>query len=135
MSQWPAELKKTKHRSAVMSVLENAKTPMSVDEIYDALKASGDSVWLSTIYRILDSLLQYQVINKINISDQQAVYKLNKHTHSHYAICLNCKKIIELDHCALSAYQEMLNEKHFLVKGHKIEIYGLCQKCQNKVII
>ena len=128
---WPAELKKTKYRVALYEIFQESDRPLMVEEIVQLMQQKGHKVWLSTVYRLLISFQHYHLISKTTLLNDQAVYELVRDKHSHYAICMNCKKVIELEHCVVQHYSEQLQKHHFLVQGHKIEIYGLCQDCQH----
>lgn len=128
---WPKELKKTKHRLAIFELFQRANKPLSIVEIQNALTKNNQEIWLSTIYRILECFLEYNMINKINVLDQDAVYyELNLNQHSHYALCIHCRKVIELDHCPMDLFEESLDKKGFQITGHRMEIYGVCDSCQ-----
>jgi Fe2+ or Zn2+ uptake regulation protein len=47
-------LKKTKTREAILSILSNSKFPLTADEIFEKIKSNGNFT-LSTIYRSLFS--------------------------------------------------------------------------------
>lgn len=130
--EWPASLKKTKHRLALMEILQRAKRPYTVEELDALLKEQGQKIWLSTIYRNLISLCEVGLVTKTTLINQETVYELTKAQHHHFAMCINCKETIELQHCALQSYQDVLADHHFLIQGHKIEIYGLCEHCRSK---
>lgn len=130
-SEWPKGVKKTKPRQYVLSVLEKARSPLSVLEIYHAIEKDGKSVWMSTVYRILELFVSKGLATKTTLMDSDmAIYALNRHQHKHYAVCLNCHKIIELENCPMDAFVPELDESGFHVVGHKVELYGYCQNCE-----
>lgn len=128
---WPKELKKTKHRQAILDIFSEENKPLSIVEIQNALHQKNQQIWLSTIYRILDSFEQHHLINKITMLNQEAVYyELNLNQHAHYAICVKCRNVIELDHCPMNLFEQNLQKDKFKVYGHRMEIFGVCQNCQ-----
>lgn len=134
-SPWPDGLKKTKQRQCVLSVLENAEVPLSAVDIYNKIESSGSSVWLSTIYRILDLFVKKDLVIKNTVLDNEmSVYELNKYQHKHYAICLGCKKVIPMKNCPMDMFVPNLEDKEFKIMGHKIELYGYCKDCKDKYI-
>lgn len=129
-NEWPKGVKKTKPRQYVLSVLENADGPLSVQDIYSQIAKNGESVWISTIYRILELFVSKGLVTKTSFMDNDmAIYALNRHQHKHYAVCLNCHKIIELENCPMDAFVPQLNDNNFRVVGHKVELYGYCKNC------
>lgn len=131
---WPAGVKKTRQRVCVISVLERAASPLSAAEIYRQLEEDGSPGWLSTVYRILELFVQKGVVLKTTVLDgEMAVYELNRNRHKHYAVCMNCHKMIELDCCPLEKYFPEVENGEFRVLGHKVEMYGYCKECDKKI--
>ena len=127
---WPAGIKKTKQRKCVFSVLERAQVPLSAPEIYSQVLSEDASVWLSTVYRILDYFLGEGLVVKTSVMDSgMAFYTLNRNKHSHYAVCVNCHKVVELVNCPMEKFVPEIAESDFHVLGHRVEMYGYCKDC------
>jgi len=127
---WPAGMKKTKPRECVLSVLEHADSPISAMDICSRIEKEGSTVWLSTVYRILELLVKNGTVIKNTIMDNDmAVYELNRNHHKHYAICVNCHKIIPMDNCPMEEFVPKLEDTDFRILGHKVEMYGYCKEC------
>lgn len=90
-------------------------------------------VWLSSVYRILELFVKENIVLKTTITDgEMALYELNRHKHRHYAVCLGCRKIVEMDNCPLVNFVPKLADNNFDVVGHKLELYGYCKDCKDK---
>ena len=50
--------------------------------------------------------------------------------HRHYAICLGCHSMKYIDICPVHSP----DIDDFTVTGHKLEIYGYCNKCENMAL-
>lgn len=132
-SGWPAGLKKTKQRQWVLSVLEQAKKPLSALEISSLIEKEEGAVWLSTVYRVLEIFVREKVAVKTLLSDgEKALYELNRNEHSHYAVCLNCHKMVKIAGCPLEGLAPQQVTAGFQVTGHKLEMYGYCKDCKEK---
>lgn len=132
-SSWPNGVKKTKQRVCVLSVLEHSDLPMSAMDIYQAIEKEDSPVWLSTVYRILELFVQKGLVLKTTVLDNDmAIYQLNRNQHKHYAICLSCHKVIEMDNCPMETFTPQLADQDFRVLGHKVEMYGYCKDCDRK---
>lgn len=128
--QWPDNLKRTKTRQSVIDELHLADRPLSALEIYTALLAKQVSIAQSTVYRTLETLVSHELVIKDSMLDQGlVVYELNRSTHTHYAICLACMKVIALDICPVEESLERVEVEDFSIEGHKLEIYGYCKTC------
>ena len=98
-------LKCTKQRISVMQVLSDADAPLTVENIYDKV----DGMSLSTVYRIAEKLCEKGIVSKHTIQDSDKFY---------YEL-INGEHLPHID--------------NFTVTGHKLEIYGYCDKCQKKL--
>lgn len=134
MSQelWPEGVKKTKQRDAVLKILENGEAPLSAADIYARIGKEGQPVWLSTIYRILELFTEKNLVTKTSVpGSDMAFYELNSHSHRHYAICVDCHKIVPIGGCPMNDFKPKL-QSGFRVLGHRVEMYGYCKDCDKR---
>lgn len=130
---FPSGIKKTRQRERVFSVLEQAETPLSAQEIFLRAQAEDTSLWLSTVYRTLDFFTSKGFITKTTVMDgRQALYSLTPLHHQHYAVCLGCRKVVALANCPMETFEPALDEGGFRVLGHKVEMYGYCRDCEHR---
>ena len=61
--KWPTDLKKTKSRVKILSILEDADVPISAMDIYSQLEKSEEPIWLSTVYRVLEIFVEKGMIS------------------------------------------------------------------------
>ena len=125
-------LKVTKHRNSLLEVLEIENQPLTAEDIFLKLKEKGISINLSSVYRILDTLVDNNLINKYVLGDtNKTFYEINTLKHKHHLVCTSCKKIFPLENCPLSKYESELEDNlDFEITGHKLEIYGICKECR-----
>lgn len=127
-------LKITKHRTSVLKVISESKHPLSAEEIYLTLKYNFISINLSSIYKILDSLTNKNVISKCILGDDNKTsYEMNTSEHKHHLICKQCKDVFPLTDCPLCIYEKHIKEDiDFDIIEHRLEIYGYCKNCKKK---
>ena len=125
-------LKVTKHRNSLLEVLEIENQPLTAEDIFLKLKEQGISINLSSVYRILDTLADNNLIIKYVLGDtNKTFYEINTLKHKHHLVCTSCKKIFPLENCPLSKYESELEDNlDFEITGHKLEIYGICKECR-----
>lgn len=125
-------VKSTKHRSAVLEILEAAEQPLTAEDVFLKLKDQQVSIWLSTVYRTLETLTAKKLLIKSNVMDDgKARYELNHHEHKHHVICVGCHKMVPIGDCPFAEFEKALRGKvDFDIIGHKFEIYGYCQDCK-----
>ncbi|MCX7772411.1 MAG: transcriptional repressor [Clostridia bacterium] len=127
-------LKNTRQRASILKALENAGQPITAEDIYLLLKDDKVSISLSTVYRVLDTLVEKGLALKNTMTDNpKAFYELKNHEHRHHLLCVGCHKMLPVDGCPLKDYEKLLEEKFgFSVKGHKLEVFGYCEGCREK---
>jgi len=125
-------LKNTKRRNLILEILATLEQPVTVDQLFWELKKNDISINISTVYRIVDTLVSKHLITKTNISgDNKTYFELNRPEHRHHFICTACKQMFWIDDCPLEDYCALIQTKTgFDVTGHKLEIYGYCPKCK-----
>jgi len=125
-------LKNTKHRNSILNIIEKSAQPVTAEQIYLELLSREVRINLSSVYRILSTLVEKCLIIKSTMpGDAKAVFELNRFEHRHHVVCTKCKQIISVDGCPLEEYEKKLREKMgFNIQGHQLEIYGICRNCQ-----
>lgn len=125
-------LRNTRHRTAVLNILEQSDQPLTAEQIFLEMKEREIPGNLSTVYRVLDALTDKCMVLKLNIAGGgRSLYEYNRMVHGHHLICLGCKKILAIGSCPLGDYEKTLAEKtDFLIEGHKLDIYGYCPGCR-----
>ena len=120
-----AGLKCTRQRIRVMEILLENAEPMTAENIHDL---AGD-MSLSTVYRIAEKLYEKGIVSKHTIQDSDKFYyEILLGKHRHYAICLDCGRMRHVSVCPVTSTAI----DGFTVTGHKLEIYGYCDKCKSK---
>ncbi len=124
-------MKSTRHRNAILLLLEQSEQPMTAEELYISLRKKTASINLSTVYRTLDAFVSKNLVIKSAMDDGKARYELNHHEHKHHLYCVGCHKVISIEDCPMGELQDILKKKiDFDVTGHKLEIYGYCHNCK-----
>ncbi|XOQ43804.1 MAG: Ferric uptake regulation protein [Clostridium sp.] len=126
-------LKSTRQRRRIIGILEQSSKPVSAEGIFIQLREQGESISLSTVYRVLELLVSKKAVRKLNtVEECGALFDLHDR-HRHYLVCLSCHKMFPLDNCPVESYEKDLMAKTgFEVTGHNLEIFGYCRDCQNK---
>lgn len=127
-------LKNTKHRADILKVLEGHTSPVTAEDIFLTLKENGKQISFSTVYRILEVLVEKDLALKISSEgSESALFELNRSIHRHYLVCLGCHKMLPIDDCPIEDFEKELTGKTgFEVTGHNLEIYGYCRECRKQ---
>lgn len=128
----------TPQRRAIIEVLiQNEKSHLSSEEIYDKVRVNCPEIGLATVYRTMQLLDEINGISKLNLDDGCIRYEINIEGedahHHHHLICNDCGAIIEVREDLLDAIESQVEEKYgFVVQNHELKFYGKCQVCNNK---
>jgi Fur family ferric uptake transcriptional regulator len=134
-------VKSTRQRLAVLEILGGSDRPMTAEELFLKIREDGaqelpaqafENLSLSTVYRILDTLIKKSVVTKSGLMDGgKALFEMNSDVHRHNLICIKCHRIIPIEDCPLSEYEcSLARQTGYQISGHKLEVYGICPKCK-----
>ncbi|MBP4138944.1 MULTISPECIES: Fur family transcriptional regulator [Flavobacterium] len=117
-------------KTAVLEIFGNSTTALSHTEIQKQLNEVCDRV---TTYRILDRLIQDDIIHKIVDLDGTVKYakcrhehRVHIHNHAHFS-CENCHEIT----CLENVKPSYLIPHSYKVKDINFTLSGLCPKCSS----
>ena len=110
----------TKARLHVLDIFKNSSFPVSASDLLKKIKVNK-----TTIYRELDFLVDCGIVSEVYFGDRIKRYELKDLRHHHHLICLNCKKVRNVN------MEENFNTpKSFKVIKHNLEFFGFCANCQ-----
>jgi len=126
------ELKLTKQREEILQTFLKTDKHVSVEDLYDIVRAKDPAIGQATVFRTLKLLCEAGIAGEVDLGDKRARYE-HKYGHQHHdhLICVKCGKSIEAVEPEIEKLQEALCKKFgFLPKSHKLDIFGLCKKCR-----
>lgn len=133
---WSRELKEfdlraTPARIAVLVFLGQTKEPVDVVTIADFLHRKKILTNPATIFRMMNTFTQKGITISVQFQEGKTRYELAGKGDHHHLICEKCGNIEDLENCILPSLEKSIQKnKHFLVKRHMLEFYGLCPQCQ-----
>ena len=122
----------TKQKKRVLEYLENNQNKhISIEEMQKELEGE---VGITTIYRIINKLVEEAIITKIPLNTQGFCYQYNKEKNNcqkHYhLICENCGKLLHFESKEIEATQkEAMKKENFYIDLDKVTFYGKCSEC------
>ncbi len=125
-------LKSTRQRNAILCELENSVRPLTAEDLFLNLKDKNISISMSTVYRVLDTLVNSGLVLQSSLhKSNRAFYELKRKEHHHHLVCIKCEKMLHLDGCPLNEYVKLLEKQSgFTIQGHTLEIFGYCDNCK-----
>ena len=116
----------TAPRQALVRTVAVKDSHFSAEELHRELPMVGRA----TVYRGLNLLVDTGILCRVLLEDGSLHYQLSHRGHHHHMICTQCGLSQDLLGCDIDG---MLTEKttqhQFRMEGHRLEVYGRCQKC------
>jgi Fur family ferric uptake transcriptional regulator len=123
----------TPQREMVLGVMHGLGEFATADEVYDRVRALSSAVDLSTVYRTLDLLQEFDLVACIDAGDGKRRYALlgleGPHLH---LVCQSCGVVVGVESALLEPLAEQVAERYgFGLDVDHLTLAGWCQKCRN----
>jgi Fur family ferric uptake transcriptional regulator len=126
----PVTRRRSRQRDAVIGLLRELDGFQTVREIHAALRGREQRVGLTTVYRIMQELVDRGEVDVVRADSGDGLYRLCGSEHHHHLFCRACGRTVEVSGPAMEAWTERIAEEHgFTEVGHSLEIIGTCSKC------
>lgn len=127
-------LKSSQKRLFIIDYFLKQDKHYSVEELYNNIKNRMPGIGYSTVYRALKLLVSRGLAAERNFEKGLTRFEpVHKEGHHDHLVCIRCGAIIEFTNPAIEKIQNKIAKEYkFTVTDHKLEIYGLCQKCKKK---
>lgn len=126
----------TQQKEILIEYLEkNINKHLSIQDIYLDLQ---HKIGMTTIYRIINSLIEKGIITKIPFENKQGYCYMynskNKNCNKHYhLICEKCNNLFHFESKEIARVnQEVKQNEGFEIDNSRIVFYGVCEKCKLK---
>ncbi|MBI4233059.1 MAG: transcriptional repressor [Chloroflexi bacterium] len=114
-------------RRAVLHLLAQRSEGFTAEELCQALGGVGRA----TVYRTIRLLLDLGVVCKLALQNGGTRYSLARMGHHHHAVCVRCGAVSDFRQCTVDDLLQWLRAStNGEVVGHRLEVYVLCQGCQ-----
>ena len=122
-----AGLKVTLPRVKILQILESNKEGsqhMSAEDVYDALRDSGEDVGLATVYRVLTQFESAKLVIRHHFESGLSVFELAKGEHHDHMICESTGEVIEFADPIIEQRQREIADQHgFDLIDHSLVLY------------
>ena len=125
----------TRQRRRIAEVIFTTPGHLSVEDIQDLLRQKKVSASIASIYRTLDVMIKSGLVVQHRFGKRFKRFEaVRKDQHHDHLICTLCGKVIEFKNDTIETLQLRVAKEHdFFIANHKLDIYGRCGKCKNKV--
>ncbi len=129
----PTRQRATRQGEAVREALRTAGGFRSAQDVYAVMRADGESVGLSTVYRHLQSLVDSGVVDVIHTPEGEATYRFCGDPgpgHHHHLVCRTCGWTEEVEGRAVERWAGDVAAEHgYTEVDHTVELFGRCPGC------
>jgi Fur family ferric uptake transcriptional regulator len=124
--------RQTRQGQAVLNVVLGSDNFRSAQDIHAELRASGEAVGLTTVYRHLALLTDEGRIDALQSADGELVYRrCHSDQHHHHVVCRRCGRVSEVELPNLERWAEGVAEAlGYSDITHTVEIFGVCADCR-----
>jgi Fur family ferric uptake transcriptional regulator len=121
----------TRQGQAVLSVVDSSESFRSAQDIHAQLRAAGEAVGLTTVYRHLALLTDDGQLDALQTADGELVYRrCRSNHHHHHVVCRQCRRGTEVELPDLERWAESTAQAlGYTDISHTVEIFGLCATC------
>lgn len=134
-------LRLTDKRCKVLKILLQAAEPLSAYDIADQFKSVfSESLSAMSAYRMLDFLMQANLVHKLETSNQYLACSHISCDHKHelpqFLICDQCHTVKEigLGKQLLKELKASMEKTGFVLSNQQLELHGICVDCHAKTI-
>lgn len=123
-------LKSTKQREVIAGAFFSSDSHVSLNELLEKAQKLQPSIGYATVYRTMKLMTEAGVANEHKFAESDlTLFEPNvEDGHHDHLICLDCGRIIEFEDEMIEQRQDEIAEREgFVVKKHRLEIYGSCQ--------
>lgn len=125
-------MRQTPLLKTVLKLLEKAHKPLSVPELMDLLVGQDQTPNKTTLYRMLDKLVEEGLVESLLLDPKVTHYELKTHHHHHFR-CQSCDTIKCIDDPELESQiqtlEQKLKHKGFDIDEHRFSLSGKCNTC------
>jgi Fur family ferric uptake transcriptional regulator len=123
----------TRQSGVIRNALVEAGGFRSAQDMYAALRANGEAVGLSTVYRHLQSFADQGLVDVIHTAEGETTYRYcgaATQNHHHHLVCRRCGRTEEIEGRAIERWASTVADKFgYTDVDHTVEVFGLCAVC------
>ena len=125
-------LKQSNQREDILRVFYDSGKHQTAEDLHQLLIVRGYKIGIATIYRNLQLFKKCGICNELRLEDGKSRFELiGSLGHHDHLICTKCGSMIEIVNQEIERIQEEIAKSYsFSLISHRLELYGICSKCQ-----
>lgn len=119
----------TRQRDAIGAVLEEARGPLTAEEVWEKARAVLPRVGLRTVFRNLQEQVDDGALLRVAFPGHPPRYERRSSRHHPHFVCLACGQIYDLP-CETPDVRKLCKPpRGFSVDGAELTLFGRCAAC------
>ena len=120
----------TRQRGAVGTLLSELEEFRSAQELHALLRARGERVGLTTVYRTLQALANAGEVDVMRPPEGEQLFRQCSRGHHHHLVCRTCGVVADVD-CAVGEAPCLTasDDQGFSIGEAEVVYWGLCPGC------
>jgi Fur family transcriptional regulator, ferric uptake regulator len=120
----------TRQRGALSGLLADLEGFHSAQDLHSMLRARGERVGLTTVYRTLQSLADAGELDVMRLPGGEHMYRRCSNGHHHHLVCRSCGRTVEVLGPTVETWADKVAAQHGYVEvSHTVEVFGTCPDC------
>jgi Fur family peroxide stress response transcriptional regulator len=122
----------TVQRRAVFAELAGRRDHPTADQVYDAVRGHVPGLSRTTVYRVLDTLVDAGLARKVHHAGGVVRFDAMTVRH-HHLVCEACSRLVDLEDSVVPPLRlPEASETGFRVTDYSVSFTGLCPACAKK---
>ncbi|AQT67385.1 Ferric uptake regulation protein [Anaerohalosphaera lusitana] len=127
-------LRRSARRDKVVDAFLRTERHLSIQELYDLVRKKDKDIGYATVARAVGLMTEAGLCREVDFGEGLTRYEHEYgHEHHDHLVCTGCGAFVEIYSPKLERLQAKLVEEHgYVEESHKLNIFGICPKCQKK---
>ncbi len=119
-------------RTALLAYFDEQTCCVAAHEVHESLNARRQRVGLASVYRVIDTLLEHGLLQRVDVGDGLARFEpVRSRGHHHHLVCADCGKVEAFSDPRLeTAIRRVEETSGYVVEGHDVVLRGACADCR-----
>lgn len=121
----------TSPRRAVAELIAGRPGHFTAEELLTESRRRRLGMTRATVFRSLDALADLGLIERLDLPSGEHAFVACEPEHHHHLVCSSCGRSTEVDDNGLDTVAAAIaRQSGYRVDTHRLELFGLCPKCQ-----
>ncbi len=121
-------------RRTLVEIIASSQRALSPLDIFEQGRAECAGLGLVTVYRTLEKLEELGLIQRVHQPDGCHRYLPASQGHEHLLLCTDCGRAFYFTGDDLGdLITDIARRSRFQINDHWLQLFGLCQACQEKL--